>query len=133
MCVCVLHMCEYLWFQKHTSFYFLSIIHCGKTQCAVHIVGSLPSICSPLLFPTAPDFHLGTWGPKDVDSTPSSISGHRSVGKSLMASFLIQSKKPKCFHWTARLYREWCWYPNLLQLSPFSLCSSSQPLLLFLK
>lgn len=116
--MCVLHMCEYPWFQKHSLFYFLSIIHCGKTQCAVHIVGSLPSICSPLLFPTAPDFHLGIWGPRDIDSTPSSVSCHCSAGKSQKAPFLVLSKRPKRFHWATRLYREWPCYPNLISYSP---------------
>lgn len=45
--ICVLHMCECSWFQKSTLFYFHSIIHCGKIKYAVHIVGCLPSICSP--------------------------------------------------------------------------------------
>lgn len=92
--VCVLHMCEYSCFQKHTSFYFLSITHCGKIECAVHIVGCLPSICSPPLFPTVPDFHLGICGSKDVDSMPSSISCHYAAGKPLIAPFLMQKKNP---------------------------------------
>ena len=70
VCVCVLHMCEYSWFQKHILFYFLSIIHCGKIECTLHIVGCLPNICCPPYFPTGPDFHLGIWGSRDVDSSP---------------------------------------------------------------
>lgn len=105
--MCVNTCVSILGFKSILHFILFSIIHCGKIECAPLIVGCLPSICSPPNCPIVPDFHFGTWGSRDVDSVPSSISCHCSAGKPLIDPFLIQSKKPKSSHWAARLDTVW--------------------------
>lgn len=92
LCVSVCYTCVSIaGFKSILCFIFLLSSTVGK-QCALHMVGRLPSICSPPCFPTGPDSHLGIWGSRDVDSKPSSMSCLYSAGKPPMAPFLIQNK-----------------------------------------
>lgn len=137
--MCVLHMCEYSWFQKHALFYFLSFT-VGNWVCCTHCWLSPQHLLpSPLL--SSPWFPFG-----DLGFQRCWFYFHFQILSlfcwkvlPLILPFLIQSKKQqqkttKLSYWGCKA---WCsgallLQPHLLQ-SPTHLSSFLLPLLLFLK
>lgn len=124
LCICVCYTCVSIpGFKSMLCFIFYHSL--WETECAVHIVGCLPSICSPPHSSAVPDFHLGIWGSRDADSTSTSRSCHHSAAKSCLWLFLFSfrvkkklNKKQQSLHTgAARLDAVVPCYSNLISYS----------------
>lgn len=123
LCECVCYTCVSIpGFKSMLCFIFYHSL--WETECAVHIVGCLPSICSPPHSSAVPDFHLGIWGSRDADSTSTSRSCHYSAGKSRLWFFLFSfrvknnnKKQQSCHTGAARLDAVGPCYSNLISYS----------------
>lgn len=123
LCECVCYTCVSIpGFKSMLCFIFYHSL--WETECAVHIVGCLPSICSPPRSSAVPDFHLGIWGSRDADSTSTSRSCHYSARKSCLWFFLFSfrvknnnKKQQSCHTGAARLDAVGPCYSNLISYS----------------
>ena len=140
--VCVCYTCVSIpGFKSMLCFIFYHSL--WEIECAVHIVGCLPSICSPPPSPSSPRFPFG-----DLGFQRCWFYFHFQILSPfcwkvlpLIVPFLIQSKKKqknkkttKSSYWCCKAWCSGALLSNLISYSLPSICAPFYcPLLLFLK